>query len=265
MYKRLGLNNTYMFLLNTMYIQALMFQFNDLKVARKKLADDNSKLTENLQDQEAVMNDLKNDLRGHKIKIAQVENDLSLSRKRLKSREDEINDELKSRGLNTEARIRDLESDLDEKTEALESISIKHANLLVSKKTLEDELEAAKVKFKVKSVTTSSQPPPFVASEVASELASVKIELKRLHSILTEKERELTESKLNDGTEEWTQKAHQLRTEVVEKEAKIHEVNLNLELERRKLMAYEDHITHLKDRIDILEERVLSSAKVMNV
>ena len=63
---------------------------------------------------------------------------------------------------------------LSEKNHDYETLSLKHANLLVAKKELEDELMA-----KISS------------TEVADELAAVKFELKRLHGILAEKEKEL--------------------------------------------------------------------------
>ena len=68
---------------------------------------------------------------------------------------------------------------LDERIRDYENLSLKHANLLVSKKELEDELMA-----KISSI------------EVADELSGVKFELKRLHTILAEKEKELVTAKL---------------------------------------------------------------------
>ena len=68
---------------------------------------------------------------------------------------------------------------LDERNQDYENLSLKHANLLVSKKELEDELKA-----KISS------------TEVADELSGVKFELKRLHTILGEKEKELVTAKL---------------------------------------------------------------------
>ena len=65
---------------------------------------------------------------------------------------------------------------LDERIRDYENLSLKHANLLVSKKELEDEL-MAKIEF-------------------ADELSGVKFELKRLHTILAEKEKELVTAKL---------------------------------------------------------------------
>ena len=65
---------------------------------------------------------------------------------------------------------------LDERIRDYENLSLKHANLLVSKKELEDDL-MAKI-------------------EVADELSGVKFELKRLHTILAEKEKELVTAKL---------------------------------------------------------------------
>ena len=63
---------------------------------------------------------------------------------------------------------------LSEKNHDYETLSLKHANLLVAKKELEDELMAK-----------------ICSTEVADELAAVKFELKRLHGILAEKEKEL--------------------------------------------------------------------------
>ena len=68
---------------------------------------------------------------------------------------------------------------LEEKVNAYETLSLKHANLLVSKKELENELMAN-----------------ISSTEVADELSAVKFELKRLHGILAEKEKELVTIKL---------------------------------------------------------------------
>ena len=39
-----------------------------------------------------------------------------------------------------------------------------------------------------------------------------------------------------------------LKSQVIEKEAKIHEVELTMELEQRKIEAYEEHIHYLKNQ-----------------
>jgi len=126
---------------------------------------------------------------------------------------------------------------LDEKVQDYENLSLKHANLLVSKKELEDELMA-----KISSI------------EVADELSGVKFELKRLHTILAEKEKELVTAKLQqEGGNQ--QVMGKLKSEVVNKEAKIHEVELTLEVEHRKIEAYEDHIRHLNQQLKELQDQ----------
>ena len=62
---------------------------------------------------------------------------------------------------NNQKEIQDLQNKLQRKSEDLESLSIKHANLLISTKELSENLL------------------PDVNSEVAGELAVVKQELKR--------------------------------------------------------------------------------------
>ena len=46
-----------------------------------------------------------------------------------------------------------------------------------------------------------------------------------------------------------------LKSEVVNKEAKIHEVELTLEVEHRKIEAYEDHIKHLNQQLKELQDQ----------
>ena len=46
-----------------------------------------------------------------------------------------------------------------------------------------------------------------------------------------------------------------LKSEVVNKEAKIHEVELTLEVEHRKIEAYEDHIRHLNQQLKELQDQ----------
>ena len=80
--------------------------------------------------------------------------------------------------------------------------------------------------------------------EISTELNSVKNELKKLQEILAEKEKELVSVKLEDSHE-----IGNLKSEIFNRETQIHEVELTLELEKRKMEAFEEHISYLKEQI----------------
>jgi len=80
--------------------------------------------------------------------------------------------------------------------------------------------------------------------EISTELNSVKNELKKLQEILAEKEKELVSVKLADSHE-----IGNLKSEIFNRETQIHEVELTLELEKRKIEAFEEHISYLKEQI----------------
>ena len=102
-----------------------------------------------------------------------------------------------------QSQLNQLQEKLDTQLEDYASLSTKHANLLVSKKEMEEEM-----KVKISS------------TEVSQELSSMRFELKRLHEILAEKEKELISVKLQEGLN-YTEQIDKMRCEVINKEAKI--------------------------------------------
>ncbi len=142
-----------------------------------------------------------------------------------------------------QSQLNQLQEKLDTQLEDYASLSTKHANLLVSKKEMEEEM-----KVKISS------------TEVSQEISSMRFELKRLHEILAEKEKELISVKLQEGLN-YTEQIDKMRSEVINKEAKIHEVQLQLELEQRKMTAYQEHISYLKNQLVDLQNQADVEAK----
>merc|ERR1712066_560633 len=52
-----------------------------------------------------------------------------------------------------------------------------------------------------------------------------------------------------------------LKTELINKESKLQEVELTLDLERRKIETYEEHIQVLRDQIKELQNQITEVAK----
>ena len=142
---------------------------------------------------------------------------------------------LKKASQEKDENLTELRTKFETKIEDYEILSTKHANLLVSKKELEDELKA-----KINTL------------EVSDELSKMSEELKKLHQILAEKEKELVTAKLQETNLE---KVEELKSQVISKETKIHEVELTMEIERKKIQAYEEHILHLKGQLKDLQNQ----------
>ena len=102
---------------------------------------------------------------------------------------------------------------------------------------------------------------PILAFQLVVDIMQqISQELKRLHTILAEKERELVTVKLLESGKNETA-VHNLKSQVVEKEAKIHEVELTLEMEQRKIDAYEEHINYLKNQLQDVQNQASNMNK----
>ena len=179
---------------------------------------------------------LKEELQDQKIKADLAIDELSIFKKKLQGRD------LSQQNSNQET-IKDLQQKLQRKTEDLESLSLKHANLLISMK--------------------ESKELPVVNNEVAHELSVMKQELKRLHGILAEKEKELVQAKLSENMQEgMSDKINYLKTDLINRESKLQEVELTLDLEKRKMETYEEHIQVLRGQIKELQAQINEVAKV---
>ena len=182
------------------------------------------------------VSNLKEDLQDQKIKADLATDELSIFKKKLQGRD------LSQQNSNQET-IKDLQQKLQRKTEDLESLSLKHANLLISVK--------------------ESKELPVVNKEVAHELSVMKQELKRLHGILAEKEKELVQAKLSENLQEgMSDKINYLKTDLINRESKLQEVELTLDLEKRKMETYEEHIQVLRGQIKELQAQINEVAKV---
>ena len=86
----------------------------------------------------------------------------------------------------------------------------------------------------------------------------------RLHGILAQKEKELVQAKLSESNAELlNDKITHLKSELINKESKFQEVELTLELERRKIETYEEHIQVLRTQIQELQCQISDAAKVI--
>ena len=182
------------------------------------------------------VSNLKEDLQDQKIKADLATDELSIFKKKLQGRD-------LSQDSSNQETIKDLQQKLLRKTQDLESLSLKHANLLISMK--------------------ESKELPVVNNEVAHELSVMKTELKRLHGILAEKEKELVQAKLSENLQEgMSDKINYLKTDLINRESKLQEVELTLDLEKRKIETYEEHIQVLRGQIKELQAQINEVAKV---
>ena len=86
----------------------------------------------------------------------------------------------------------------------------------------------------------------------------------RLHGILAQKEKELVQAKLSESNAELlNDKITHMKSEMINKESKLQEVELTLELERRKIETYEEHIQVLRTQIKELQCQITDAAKVI--
>ena len=244
-----------------------------LKHEKEEWFDEKIDLENKLQISIMELKSAKEQIQDQKIKADLATDELEIFKKKWKERDQSQQTSSKT----NQKEIQDLQQQLQRKSEDLESLSIKHANLLIS--------------------TKESENLPDVNSEVASELAVVKQELKRydnfakinnflnlfeadnianftnhffnvffsrLHGILAQKEKELVQAKLSESNAELlNDKITHMKSEMINKESKLQEVELTLELERRKIETYEEHIQVLRTQIKELQCQITDAAKVI--
>ena len=220
-----------------------------LENEKKDLANEKRTLELQFHQTRLELTALKETFQDQKIKADLATDELNIFKKKWQERELCQQNSFDS----SQQIINDLQHQLQRKTEDLESMSIKHANLLISmKETKENE------SYHQKRIQDLE-----VNSEVASELAIVKQELKRLHGILAQKEKELVKAKLSEHmAENMNETMNHLKTEIINKESKLQELELTLDLERRKIETYEEHIQVLRDQIKELQNQITEVAKV---
>ena len=126
-----------------------------LKHEKELWFDEKIDLENKLQISIMELKSAKEQIQDQKIKADLATDELEIFKKKWKERDQSQQNSSKS----NQKEIHDLQHQLQRKSEELESLSIKHANLLIS--------------------TKESENLPDVNSEVASELAVVKQELKR--------------------------------------------------------------------------------------
>ena len=126
-----------------------------LKNEKEEWFDEKIDLENKLQISIMELKSAKEQIQDQKIKADLATDELEIFKKKWKERDQSQQNSSKT----NQKEIQDLQHQLQRKSEDLESLSIKHANLLIS--------------------TKESENLPDVNSEVASELAVVKQELKR--------------------------------------------------------------------------------------
>lgn len=198
---------------------------SEKQALQNQLSIESQKYQQKLEENQSKIKDLENSILQFKAEIqkSQAEKSLLLEK-----------DDIKNQQLGK------LNLKLEEKIKAYEDLSQKHANLLISKKDMELQLNA-----NINSI------------EVSNELSVMRSELKKLHEILAEKEKELVFVKLQETTS--NDKMELMKSEVLHKEVRIHEVELKLDMEKRKINAFQDHIKHLKSQLNELQMQAQSA------
>ena len=128
-----------------------------MKHDKEEWFDEKIDLENKLQISIMELKSAKEQIQDQKIKADLATDELEIFKKKWKERDQTQ----QNSSQNNQKEIQDLQNKLQRKSEDLESLSIKHANLLISTKELSENLL------------------PDVNSEVAGELAVVKQELKR--------------------------------------------------------------------------------------
>ena len=128
-----------------------------MKHDKEEWFDEKIDLENKLQISIMELKSAKEQIEDQKIKADLATDELEIFKKKWKERDQTQ----QNSSQNNQKEIQDLQNKLQRKSEDLESLSIKHANLLISTKELSENLL------------------PDVNSEVAGELAVVKQELKR--------------------------------------------------------------------------------------
>lgn len=216
---------------------ALQKELEQVQNHAKQLEESIKQLEKEKQDKSILMSQEKEDIEAKTLsKIMSLESTIS----QLKD-ENRIVQAENVKLLEAQKReFQDLNQRLLQTTRDYEDLSRKHAHLLLSKKDLEVELAA--------NINTT---------EVSDELSLMRLELKKLHEILAEKEKELVTVKLQETTSH--DKMELMKSEVLHKEVRIHEVELKLDMEKRKIKAFEDHIAHLKTQLNELQMQAESA------
>ena len=220
-------------------------QNEEMEILAEKLEKSENQLkNQKLKKQISVDSELKN-LREKNLRQTE---EMKILAGKLQKSENQLKNQNFENSCKSQNRITELEAEKISMNSELKNLRENYLKQTEEMQILAEKLRQSENQKLEKNLSTRKKiedQQKFVENiEISTELNSVKNELRKLQEILVEKEKELVSVKLADSHE-----IGNLKSEICNREAQIHEVELTLELEKRKMEAFEEHISYLKEQI----------------